>query len=855
MCADAKEFNESYNHMSELQKIESYCEEAVRLGKATPSWRQNRLFYTFWYDIAKPDPFILNKPDATIAGQKVTFPENLRGSAFFDWCEENNCPVLRIENKKESACLLIRFENNKPKFVLEKVRKKSSVGYTEGDCFEIIYGVIAHVRKEYPHEDVRKLKAALFKETLETIGHLYNRKALKALKRQPIKEIRSKIIQASVDMAGDELSNQLTLPLDGSYSAETGLEKEVPTDETIPLPKRPDYEVFSELKFLTHAVKVSSDEQVGGSCSLVKAICLEKEKSKKWFLKIPLNSPLPIREFEQLDVYDIHTEERCGFFDVEILEKDCLYGTLNSPFELSENILKNFVLRTPRGQYDFLLRHYGLLLREFDQGDSAFQSLSGRKACEITVPGKGADHPELDPFQQRALAFATNDENPVTMIQGPPGTGKSRCLVSLVQTLCRKGMRILLTAPSHTAVDNICRQLDELPVLRSGRRFGKIDARVSSRFNANNETSRDRFGKKSLEHCGGMIFAGTPMGLLRSRQLHTSIDNEGLFDILICDEAGMAEPLLLFPCTYLAQRCVLFGDHQQLPPFQQSKAFYRNLEKQCGSIPEKWKSMLSEGVLEWAAKRGFPSIMLERCYRCQNPRLMRFSSTLLYGARVKTSAEAEYYKLSWKQRRILFPPSSLRCLSTSALPAEMKNEIILSEDGRHGIANPVEATLVIKEIYKLLQRYPLNEISVITPYRHHTSIIRRFLDLDEALDAAGADTAFTIREWDNFLKTRIASVDSFQGGESDAVIISYVRSNWQQGIGFVDNRNRINVAHSRSRREMIVVGDMKCLKAQAASPVFRKMQNAFRQDGEFHEVLPEEVDLQLFHTICESTIV
>ncbi len=68
------------------------------------------------------------------------------------------------------------------------------------------------------------------------------------------------------------------------------------------------------------------------------------------------------------------------------------------------------------------------------------------------------------------------------------------------------------------------------------------------------------------------------------------------------------------------------------------------------------------------------------------------------------------------------------------------------------------------------------------------------------------------------------------------VIISYVRSNEGEGIGFIDNPNRINVAHTRCRREMHIVGDLECLKQQAGNKIFERMERAFRRDGEIIDV-------------------
>ena len=88
------------------------------------------------------------------------------------------------------------------------------------------------------------------------------------------------------------------------------------------------------------------------------------------------------------------------------------------------------------------------------------------------------------------------------------------------------------------------------------------------------------------------------------------------------------------------------------------------------------------------------------------------------------------------------------------------------------------------------------------------------------------------KSWDNFLFSRIATVDSFQGNESDVVVTCYVRSNQGQGIGFVNAPNRINVAHTRCRREMIVIGDIECLKLQEDGNIFKRMERAIERDGQ-----------------------
>ena len=124
---------------------------------------------------------------------------------------------------------------------------------------------------------------------------------------------------------------------------------------------------------------------------------------------------------------------------------------------------------------------------------------------------------------------------------------------------------------------------------------------------------------------------------------------------------------------------------------------------------------------------------------------------------------------------------------------------------------------------------------MIVPYRKQVGILRDNLSL-EHVRALVPEEEISEERWRRFLFSRIATVDSFQGGESDIVIISYVRSNEGDGIGFIDNPNRINVAHTRCRREMHIVGDLTCLKQQAGSKIFERMERAFSRDGEIIEV-------------------
>jgi superfamily I DNA and/or RNA helicase len=270
----------------------------------------------------------------------------------------------------------------------------------------------------------------------------------------------------------------------------------------------------------------------------------------------------------------------------------------------------------------------------------------------------------------------------------------------------------------------------------------------------------------------------------------------------------------------------------QLPPHPLEPALLDELADRAGArLPSHWRLVTHSGLQWLTENRGFPLLLLNQSYRCQNPRLMRFASTLFYDARVRANDQAEYFALPFAERQRRFPPRTLRLYRTSLLPAELRAERLVLEGKRPGLENRLEAALAVHLVLDYLQRYPWQEVSVISPYRRQVRLIRSALSLDAVravLGAAAPDEA----QWTAFLHSRIATVDSFQGGESDVVIITYVRSNAGTGIGFVSDPNRVNVTHTRARREMVVIADSDGLVKQCRDELFRRMVRAFTRDGD-----------------------
>jgi superfamily I DNA and/or RNA helicase len=438
---------------------------------------------------------------------------------------------------------------------------------------------------------------------------------------------------------------------------------------------------------------------------------------------------------------------------------------------------------------------------------------------------------EMDNSQLRAWEAAVNPSNPIALVQGPPGTGKTFVLEQTLRELCKQGLRVLTAAPSNTAIDNICRRISDLPVLRFGKKLKSISPDVADHCWIGRKNAVDRFIKMRKKYSGG-IYAGTNVGLLKDQIVQDDMERNGKYDAVVFDEAGMSNLEEFLLCANFGKRVILFGDHQQLPPFPLPHIVLEKLKEKFETIPRHLSSSTGISALEYLAEqRKIPVILLGNSYRCQNPRLLRFASTLFYDACVRTSSNAEYYQLAYHERERRYPASTMRLYSTSNLREESRREQLCFDGRKPGLANQTEALICADLFYEAASKYPLEEITIIAPYRKQISLLRETLSLAK-FRKIKPERKLTDGQWQNFLFSRIATVDSFQGGESDVVIICYVRSNEAEGIGFIDNPNRINVAHTRCRREMHIVGDMDCLKRQAQSNIFERLERAFKRDGE-----------------------
>ncbi len=402
----------------------------------------------------------------------------------------------------------------------------------------------------------------------------------------------------------------------------------------------------------------------------------------------------------------------------------------------------------------------------------------------------------LNHSQQQAVAAVQEFED-ILLIHGPPGTGKTTTLIEAITQLVGKGEKVLVSAPSNTAVDNISKGLikkgtrllrvgntskvDELVfshtpegklgnsgaqkeikllkkradefrrmALKYKRSFGKAEREQRSLLFKEVRNIREEIKKLEAYHeeklfAEAEVISGTPIGLYDAG-LHKL-----KFQTLVIDEAGQCiEPLAwcIFP---LADKIVLAGDHWQLPPTVLSF--------------EATKLGFNKSILEVAMEKVPAIFLLDTQYRMK-PSIAGFSSEYFYESLLKTASH------------LIDTGTHITFIDTAGTGF---NEM----HGPDGSSLQNEGELEL--IQKLIKAESLDPMktAIISPY-------------------SGQVTAAK----DLFPKqARISTIDSFQGQEMDNVIVSLVRSNEEGNIGFLRDYRRMNVALTRAREKLFVIGD------------------------------------------------
>ena len=439
----------------------------------------------------------------------------------------------------------------------------------------------------------------------------------------------------------------------------------------------------------------------------------------------------------------------------------------------------------------------------------------------------------------------------VAIIHGPPGTGKTTTLVQAILETTRRERRVLVCAPSNTAVDLLTEKLAErgVNVIRMGNpsRVSSLllkhtlDARVMAhpgyaRMRAMRQTAeqhRNTASELTGKHARDFGFEGRQQrqqlkdearmlsqaandlerfiteDVLESVQVitgtlvgasHRNIRHLS-FETVFIDEAAQAlEPGCWIPVAK-GERVILAGDHHQLPPTVKSEKAARE--------------GLRETLFEKCIKRQPTTArMLTVQYR-MHEQIMTFSSEQFYGGQLEAHTSVRHAGLEACDASFA-PDLPVEFLDTAGLGFL---EITIPES--RSTANLEEADLLLKRLAQLLQLLePYNQteaehrqnpltIGVIAPYRAQINYLKDAIEENDALNSLLQHRMLSV-----------GTVDSFQGQERDIIAISLTRSNKHGEIGFLSDIRRMNVGMTRARRKLLLVGDSSTLSAH---PFFKEL--------------------------------
>lgn len=481
----------------------------------------------------------------------------------------------------------------------------------------------------------------------------------------------------------------------------------------------------------------------------------------------------------------------------------------SAPTEMTSNFVVEFVWKST--SFDRMKA----ALNKFAVDDRAvssyiFHRLLGHEMEEQmfrpTLPKNfsGKNLPELNRSQAFAVKHAL--QRPLSLIQGPPGTGKTVTSASIVYHLAKiNGGPILVCAPSNTAVDQLTEKIHQ-----TGLKVVRLCAK--SRESIDSSTSflslHNQIRKLSQEVCTEL----SKLQQLKDETGELSVADEKRYinlkkkverqilevaDVISCtcvsagdprmsrlkfhsiliDESMQAtEPECMVPVVLGAKQLILVGDHCQLGPVVMCKSAA--------------KAGLCQSLFERLVVLGIRPFRLEVQYR-MHPDLALFPSNYFYEGTLQNGVGA-------KERTLMvdFPwPEPEKPLMFYVTMGQEE----ISASGTSYL-NRTEAANVEKVTTRLLKAgIRPEQIGIVTPYEGQRAYLVQYMQANGALNTK------------LYLEIEVASVDAFQGREKDFIILSCVRSNEQQGIGFLNDPRRLNVALTRAKYGLIIVGNPKVL--------------------------------------------
>ncbi|KAK5130420.1 hypothetical protein LTR08_002118 [Meristemomyces frigidus] len=476
--------------------------------------------------------------------------------------------------------------------------------------------------------------------------------------------------------------------------------------------------------------------------------------------------------------------------------------------------------------------------------------------------------PSLNDSQKDAIRFALASRE-IALIHGPPGTGKTHTLIELILQLLDRDQRLLVCGPSNISVDNVVERLSshKVPMVRLGHPArllpgvlnhslevltktsdaaaivtdirGEMDAKQASiRKTRNGRERRAIYGemkdlRKEYRHREGRVVSDLLRG---SKVVLSTLHGAGgyhlkaeKFDVVIVDEASQAlEAQCWIPVLSSgASRLVLAGDHLQLPPT------IKSLNTKSSKVAKESKGARGEDVTKGVADldvndKETPNIATAKKVKADNTTLETtlFDRLLaLHGDNIKRMLTTQY---RMHESIMAFPSSALyegKLIAADSVKTRLLKDLPYdvqdTEDTREPVVfwdtqggdfpektedddsgakgkssllaeskvNEHEAAIVRLHVSNLITAgVKAEDIAIVTPYNGQLALLSQ-----------------TLKE--RFPGLELGSIDGFQGREKEAVVVSLVRSNPEHEVGFLGEKRRLNVAMTRPKRHLCIIGD------------------------------------------------
>ena len=478
------------------------------------------------------------------------------------------------------------------------------------------------------------------------------------------------------------------------------------------------------------------------------------------------------------------------------------------PTECTHNFSADYVWKaTSYDRMQVAMRNFAV--DEFSVSGYIFHKLLGHEVAagpmKTTLPKKfsAPGLPELNGSQISAIKAVLS--TPLSLIQGPPGTGKTVTSATIIYHLAKQDNgQVLVCAPSNVAVDQLCERINltGLKVVRLTAK-SREDVESSVSFLALHEQVRMLDSNPELmklSQLKGEYGELSSQDEKKFKQLTRAAEREilGNADVVCCTCVGAgdprlakikfrnvlidestqsAEPECMIPLVLGCKQVVLVGDHKQLGPVIMNK--------------KAAKAGLNQSLFERLVRLGFTPIRLNIQYR-MHPCLSEFPSNMFYEGSLQNGVSAP----SRIRKDVDFP------WPVAEMPMMFWSNLGNEEISASGTSylNRTEASNVEKIVTRFFKAgVRPSDIGVITPYEGQRSYI-----------VTTMQNTGTFKK-ESYKEVEVASVDAFQGREKDFIVLSCVRSNDNQGIGFMSDPRRLNVALTRAKFGVVIIGNPKVL--------------------------------------------